>query len=194
MMRSTRASLLLLAAALTLTGCDKIRDGLPWKRFSIASVSMEPTLRKGSYVTGDSVDAGEVARGDILFVRSGGVDYVARLAGLPGDEIAMVNGRVVLNGKPIRQRVVGRWTISDARPGPQATILAERFPGERRAHRVLDDGITVGDNSAPVTLGADEYFVLGDNRDHAADSRFGGGGFGIGVVSSSDIQRRLNAD
>lgn len=182
---------LLLIAALTVAGCDKVRDFLPWQRFSVASASMEPTLAKGRHVTGEAVKAADLSRGDIVIVRRGNEKWLSRVAALPGDRIALVDGIVILNGKSIRQRPVGRWTITDSPGGPDAVILSEHFPKERRSHRVLDDGPSIGDNFKEIELGLWDFFVLGDNRDHAADSRFDEAFVGLGVVKAEDILRRV---
>jgi signal peptidase I len=196
MTRAAFFSPLLVVAVLAVGGCDgrSVRDILPWERFSIASTSMEPTLVKGSYVTADSVALSDLARGDIVIVRHNDEKWVMRVAGLPADRIALVNGVVVLDGERVKQQPVGDWTITDSAQGRSAKMLSERFPGERRSHRILDDGMTPGDNFAEIVLGPDEYFLLGDNRDHAADSRFDDAEFffGLGVVKGNDIVRRLD--
>jgi signal peptidase I len=192
---ATLSRSLVLLGVLALAGCDKIKENLPWGRYSIASTSMEPTLTKGTFVSGESVAAGNLRRGDILFVRRTPASddiYVLRLVGLPGDRIAFVNGEVMLNSKRVVQRTIGRWTISEGGLMRDAVMLTERFPGERKAHRVLDDGPSLGDNFPELELGADEYFLIGDNRDHAADSRFDEDVYhGVGIVNGADIVRRL---
>lgn len=182
---------ILIFVALAVTGCERIKDSLPWQRFSVASTSMEPTLLKGTHVTGQAIKAANLKRGDMVIVRRGDEKWLSRLAGKPGDRIGMVEGTVMLNGKPIQQRAIGSWTITDGLGAPDATVLSERFPGERRAHRVLDDGVTPGDNFEEIALGPDKYFLLGDNRDHAADSRIDNEFFGLGVVNGDSIERRV---
>ena len=186
----TLSRALLLFAAMAVAGCDVIGKTLPWKRYSIASQSMEPTLRQGSVITASPVALANVKRGDILIVRKGDVDYVTRLAALPGDRIALVDGIVVLNGKRIEQRPIGRWKAAEPGPHRDATVMSERFPGERGTHRVLDSGLSPGDNFEEMAMPEERYFVLGDNRDNSADSRYGND-FGIGVVKAEDILRRV---
>ena len=186
-------ALLVLVAVTSVAACDKLKDSLPWQSFSIVSTSMEPTLRQGSYVTGVSVDRADLRRGDILIVRSPRAEkYVVRLAGLPGDRISMVDGRVVLDGKAIALQPAGTWKLSD--PEADLAMYFEHFPGERGRHRILDDGVSPGDDFPEIVLGEDRYFLLGDNRDHAADSRYSGDFMGLGLVRGQDILRRISLD
>ncbi|MBQ8312592.1 MAG: signal peptidase I [Clostridia bacterium] len=67
--------------------------------------------------------------------------FVKRIIGLPGETIAIEEGVVLINGEP----------------------LEEPYLDEAHTRRKS--------SMAPVTLGADEYFVLGDNRDNSNDSR-----------------------
>ena len=185
----------LALAALMLSGCDRrtITEALPWQRFTMGSAFMEPTVRKDTTLTGVSVELAELARGDLLVVRHADQYWISRLAGKPGDTIALVGGSVVLNGRPVARRDIGTWTITDyPEPGP-VTMQSERFPGESGAHRVLDAGATPADDYAETVLGRDEFFLLSDNRDYAIDSRYPVG-LGLGVIRGQDILRRVDAD
>lgn len=67
--------------------------------------------------------------------------FVKRIIGLPGETIAMAEGVVLVDGQPLEEPY-------------------------------LDEAFTRRKSSmAPVTLGEDEYFVMGDNRDNSNDSR-----------------------
>ena len=86
-----------------------------------------------------------VERGDIVAIQAMGSDEyydVKRVIGLPGDKIAIVAGRFVVNDKELEESY-GYDTIRS--PGRMAT---------------------------PVTLGDKEYFVVGDNVNSSEDSRF----------------------
>lgn len=151
--------------------------------FHAVSESMTPTLRPGDRFIADMRGRAQLRRGDLAIVRSRGEDYVTRVAALPGDTIAMVDGVVLLGDKPVAQQATGK--------AGNASILREQFPGEPVAHAINDLGPTLQDNMPAVTLGPDEVFILGDNRDNALDSRFGEAMGGPGLVSRDRIKGRV---
>lgn len=79
--------------------------------------------------------------------------YIKRVIAVPGDTVQIIDGTVYVNEEVFDEQIENP-TVSDA-------LLAEE----------------------PVTVGEDEYFVLGDNRDSSEDSRYAN----IGNVKSKDI-------
>jgi signal peptidase I len=154
-------------------------------------------------------------RGDVVVFRYPGMrneDLVKRIIGLPGDTIEVRGGVVVLNGRPLpRQRIA-----DFASPvSPNSPCLA---PGDRPARIVAGDGGEIlctmpryvetlpdgrsyevldqlpnaeADNFGPVTVPADHVFVMGDNRDDSADSRFPTMTGGVGMLPVDHLLGRV---
>lgn len=158
--------------------------GLPFQRLRVASESMAPTLRPETTIMALKTPAEALRRGDVAVFAVEDDKWIKRVVGLPGDRIAMRDGRLILNGKAVPQSDAGFMAIEDG----HARILTEQLPGSRAAYRVLDSGPTLGDEMAEITVPPGRFFVLGDNRDNAADSRFPAGPTGgSGMVAFADI-------
>jgi signal peptidase I len=155
-----------------------------YRGFYVPSESMVPTLFRNDRFVARMGRTGELRRGDVVLVRSpGGAIYVSRIAALPGDRIAIAAGRVILNDRPVVQRPVG--------PGAGAVRrLAEQFRGEARPHEIQDSGPTIGDEFAEVTVRPGHIFLLGDNRDHSADSRFPADEAGLDQLAVENVVGR----
>jgi signal peptidase I len=140
-------------------------------------------------------------RGDVAIASPPGVreDYIKRVIGLPGDTIELRNGIVILNGQPLRRVSLGPTSIpvdvnspcndedypGARQSGPDGKLVCalpafrEYLPGGRN-YVVLDTGYSMGDDFPRTTVPADHVFLMGDNRDHSADSRFPIEGKGLG--------------
>ena len=100
-----------------------------------------------------------IARGDIIvfkYPEEPERDYIKRVIGLPGDTLELKNKTLNVNGKALDEPYV-HFLFPDAVPGsPDYTDL-----DVRRKY-------------GPVTVPADHYFMMGDNRDNSQDSRYWG--------------------
>ena len=133
--------------------------------FKIPSESMVKTLLVGDHLLASKFSYGikipfthtyiykgeDPVKGDIIifeYPNDPSVDYIKRLVGTPGDTIEVRNKQLFRNGEPVKDSFI-------------------RFTEPDRIQPVRD-------NFGPVTVPADKYFVMGDNRDNSMDSRFWG--------------------
>lgn len=137
-------------------------------------------------------------------------DYIKRVIGLPGDVIQMRSGILEINGVAVKKERIADLVIpvtenmKDAaafegtpfpcwRPdfeeaakegGTQCRYprYLETLP-EGRSYEILDiESGLPGDDTAAFVVGEGEVFLMGDNRDRSADSRFPADGKAIGIV------------
>jgi signal peptidase I len=142
--------------------------------FQIPTGSMEPTLLVGDFLlvnklvyTGgtSAIDRALLPRRDlrrqdiVVFKYPNELtkDYVKRVIGLPGEKLEIRNKQVVVNDKPLNEPYK---VHSDS----------QVFPKNDTYH--YDDAIR--DNYGPITVPEGHIFVMGDNRDNSADSRYWG--------------------
>ena len=157
--------------------------------FQIPSGSMERTLLSGDFlfvnkaVYGAQIpgtDArlpafGTPQRGDVIvfaYPRDPSLNYVKRVVGVPGDTVEMQGGDLLVNGEPQAEPYVQRvdpWhdAFEPAFNWQRQYLASLSSDARRRYHPTRD---TWG----PLAVPPGKYFVLGDNRDNSADSRYWG--------------------
>jgi signal peptidase I len=150
----------------------------------------------------------EPERGDILIFRYPGKDedYVKRLIGLPGDRVQMRGGQLFLNGRAVPKVRIADFLmertpnspcryVGDYRPAPVAEggrtfcrypRYRETMPGGR-SYEILDQIHGLADDTLTWTVPQDRYFVMGDNRDDSADSRFSPEQEGVGLLPRDNV-------
>ncbi|SDV50990.1 signal peptidase I [Chitinasiproducens palmae] len=172
--------------------------------FKIPSASMVPTLQVGDFIVVNKfsyglrlpvlnrkvVPLGDPQRGDVVVFRypeDESVDYIKRVVGLPGDTVSYQDKRLTINGQPVpeqalpdyfdaervnyakqyREDLLGRKHLILNNPSvPPYVLGASQFPN-REACQYNDRGVV-------CKVPAGSYFVMGDNRDNSADSRYWG--------------------
>lgn len=132
------------------------------QRTRVSGDSMNPTLQDGDNLIVDKISYRfrDPERYDIIvfpFKHEENTFYIKRIIGLPGETIQVVDGYVYIDGELLESDIYGAEVML------AANIAAE-----------------------PITLGEDEYFVLGDNRNHSSDSRDPS----VGVLTREDLLGR----
>lgn len=138
--------------------------------YKIPSSSMEDTLLRGDHILATKFNYGLTVpfttikflggdivpkRGDVIiftYPKDHTLDYVKRVIGLPGETVQVKNKRVLING---REFIHGHAKFTDS------FLLPSSMSSNR-------------DNYGPVVIKPGHVFVMGDNRDHSADSRVWG--------------------
>ncbi len=132
-------------------------------RISNSGESMEKTLMPGDEVLLDKLTyriRKPRANDVVAFLPEGNLNAkysIKRVIGVPGDQIVISNGKIYVNGE-VYNDILVRDTI-------------------------VEPGLAANE----ITLGEDEYFVLGDNRNNSEDSRYAT----IGNISMKDIAGKV---
>jgi signal peptidase I len=173
--------------------------------FKIPSGSMIPTLEIGDLILVNKFHYGvrlpvlnkkvipnhDPERGDVMVFRfpvDPSVDFIKRVVGVPGDEIAYLNQKLYVNGKPAPLTPLDDYYDEDRRtyskqfeerlgavehrilvdPGLPSSYAgrARVFPYNENCHYSAE-GVT-------CKVPAGHYFMMGDNRDNSEDSRYWG--------------------
>jgi signal peptidase I len=175
-----------------------------YEPFKIPSGSMIPTLQVGDLILVNKfhygirlpvintklTDGTPPQRGDVMVFRyppKPSLDYIKRVVGLPGDEVAYLNKRLTINGKAITTTGLPEFFDEDS------MRYIKQFQEQLgdKSHRMLNeddrpafvpgvDDFPNKDNCRYSVEGvvckvpAGQFFMMGDNRDNSLDSRYWG--------------------
>lgn len=154
----------------------------------IPSGSMRPTLLEGDVVLVNRlaydvkvpftqvslIRMGDPQRGDIVtfYSPADGRRLIKRVVGLPGDKVAMTDKELIINGQKVSYvpNALVTEIIGDNHE-VMALRLQEKLNG--RSHEVQWlSGAHRAESFEEIEIPADQFLMLGDNRDNSADSRY----------------------
>jgi len=191
---------------------------LVFQPYTIPSSSMEPGLVTGDYIVvskwtygwsrasipfdlplvpathGARLFGRAPQRGEVIVFRrpaDPSDTIIKRLIGLPGDQVQVVKGAVLVNGRPIPRQSAGAARDHDD-PARLVTRVIETAPNGRRyvTYGGAPDG--EADDTDVYQVPAGTYFFMGDNRDNSLDSRWPAE-IGMGFVPAQNLIGRAEA-
>jgi signal peptidase I len=154
--------------------------------FKIPTTSNNPTFQLGDWLVADmrAYKNSEPNYGDIVvYSRPDGQIYTFRVIGRPNDRIELIDNIVSINGKQSKATFI-KETTNDKMPviefeeelpnGHKHLIYKFKVPYDRTKTNIKD-----------IVVPSDSYYLMGDNRDNAADSRY------EGFISKDRIKGRI---
>ena len=173
------------------------------QQFKIPSASMRNTLMIGDHLLANKFifatpqwsweeklfPMRPVKRGDIIVFRfpsedprefqcggsQYGKDFIKRVIGLPGDTVEVRQGRVFINGQPLKDEPYAQYLDQMRYPAGATNVTRadyQSFWENRMLGKMYSEYIR--DNFGPVKVPPGDYFAMGDNRDRSCDSRYWG--------------------
>ena len=118
--------------------------------FIVEGSSMEPDFHNGEYLLIEKLGyhLHEPVRGDVIvfkYPNNTEVNYIKRIVGLPGETVRIFENQVFVNGKKLNESYLS----------PDEKTIVSQSP----------------ETPYEVALNSEQYFVMGDNRQHSSDSR-----------------------
>lgn len=157
--------------------------------FRIPTGSLEPTLLVGDFILLNKYDYGirlpilrkeilkvnQPSRGDIMVFRwppNPSYYFIKRVIGLPGDKISYINKELYVNGEKIPQSFLKNSMATGE--GREWSVIENQEDLLGKKHAIFIDPKKSGRDFKDIVVPEKMYFVMGDNRDDSADSRYWG--------------------
>lgn len=157
------------------------------KSYKIPTNSNEPTLKVGDKIVADlnAFDSRKPNYGDIVIFqeKDSANPWIYRIVGLPNDKLEIQSNTLIINNKTcktsfVRETKTGLFNVNE---------YEEELPNGHvhRIYTLIKPLDTLQNNFSVINIPPNNYYLMGDNRDNAMDSRY------IGVVSGNQIKGKV---
>ena len=177
--------------------------------YEVPTGSMKPTIIEGDRIFVNKIaydlklpftlvtiaSWGNPNRGDVVVFDSLKQDkrLIKRVVGLPGDIIEIIDNQLFINSLPAKYSDTDQSMVEkywDNNNGGNSNIkpilFKEEFEHKEHLITILNQGIRQARYFGPYQVPENQYFMLGDNRDNSADSRY------IGAIDRKFILGQAN--
>lgn len=175
--------------------------------YEVPTGSMKPTIIEGDRIFVNKVaydlklpftlvtlaSWGNPVRGDVVVFDSlnDNKRLIKRVVGTPGDIIEIIDNQLFINSVSAfygnaDQTIVAKYWDSSSETASKPVLYKEQFDKKEHLITILNRGIEKARNFGPYRVPENHYFMLGDNRDNSADSRF------IGAIDRKFILGQAN--
>ena len=163
-----------------------INSALGTQTFKIPTISNNPTFQVGDWLVADmrAYKNNEPDYGDIVvFSSPDGQMHTFRIVGKPNDNIELIDNIVSINGKLSKATFI-KETINEQMP---VVEFEEELPNGHKhlIYKSKQPYDSTKSNIKNIVVPFDSYYLLGDNRDNAVDSRY------EGFISKDRIKGRI---